>query len=380
VTPIPPWLALGLVACSGPHFADPNRIFDVDAWTRAGDAASAPDADATPAAGDVPAPAGDRAAPDGAADAAEETDGPGCAACYTDQYCLDGRCFTKPEPVDPAFPACARPPCLNVLNNCPIPLWTHAIGTVPLDDGLVRRLEPGQRFQYPGLPLFGGGRLYAYYKEPENKQDRARLVSDYNQFVELTVDTDGTGAFAQNYNISYVDYASLPVWVKAEGASCRDTRCGMPFEQWTAMLQRCPTELGNVHQVLGTCTGSYGHCVAGDHDDTRPYCRKMRDAHGFPGSAVYGGVFPDHPATDVAFWDQVAAWNRGTTTGDTDDSRYYRTEPFNDYARFIHRELACLNVYAFSTDDHQDKAGFVRCVSPVLNVVWCPYDRGGLVP
>src|SRR5262245_58397626 len=72
-------------------------------------------------------------------------------------------------PAPPAFAACTRPPCLNVRNNCPIPLWTHAVATVPLDDGQVRRLDPGAQFQYAALPEFGGGRLYAYYKEPDSK-------------------------------------------------------------------------------------------------------------------------------------------------------------------------------------------------------------------
>jgi hypothetical protein len=100
----------------------------------------------------------------------------------------------------------------------------------------------------------------------------------------------------------------------------------------------------------------------------------MRDTYGFPGSAIYGGVFPDHPATDVAFWDAVAAWNRGTTAGDPNDANYYQRQPYNGYAAWVHRDLGCARVYAFSTDDHQDKAGFVRCVSPQLSVVWCPYS------
>jgi hypothetical protein len=324
-----PWLVLSLAACNnGPTFVT------------------------------LPVPHRDGAVEVGA-DGAAEADGPGEA------------------PGQPAFAACARPPCINVLNDCPIPLWTHAIATVPLDDGQVRRLEPGQQFQYAALPRFGGGRLYAYYKEPERKQDRVRLVSDHNQFVEMTVDTDGTGALVQNYNISYVDYAALPVLMKAQGA-CRETRCARPFADWLAMQQRCPTELRNEDNGLATCTGSYGYCL-GANDEAQPDCRKMREAHGVPGSAVYGGTFPDHPATDVAFWDGVAAWNRGTSAGDADDGRYYQREPFNHYARWIHRDLGCLGVYAFSTDDHQDKAGFVRCASPVLDVVWCPHDRA-LVP
>lgn len=314
-----------------------------------------------------PADAGSDAAAAGTPPDAGEAD---------DAAAADGTSDTPPATPAPTFPACDRPPCINVLNNCPVPLWTHAIGTVPLDDGLVRRLWPGERFQYAGLPLFGGGRLYAYYKEPAVKQDRVRLVADYNQFVEMTVDTDTAGTLHQNYNISYVDYAALPVWMQARGDGCRATTCGLSLADWTARLARCPTELRDREGTLATCLGSYGYCISGDRDQSLPYCRKMHDAHGFPGSAIYGGVFPDHPATDVAFWDRVAAWNRGAAPGDADDSHYYLAEPFNHYARWIHRELGCRQVYAFSTDDHQDQAGFVRCPALVLDVVWCPGDEG----
>jgi hypothetical protein len=264
-----------------------------------------------------------------------------------------------------------------VYNRCPVPLWTHAVSEVAIDDGQVRRLGPGEAWRYEGLPSFGGGRLYAYYEEPSVLQDRVRLVSDKNQFVEMTIDTDAaSGAWAQNYNVSYVDYAALPVSMRASGAACAETRCGAPFDAWVAALAGCPTDLRNTSGRIATCMGSYNYCITPDgtatYDTTKTYCTKMSQAHGYPGSAIYGGTFPDHPATEVAFWDGVAAWNRGTVAGDADDSHYYMAEPFNAYARWIHRELGCSNVYAFSTDDHQDKAGFVRCVAPELDVIWCP--------
>src|SRR5207248_7743859 len=124
------------------------------------------------------------------------------------------------------------------------------------------------------------------------------------------------------YNVSYVDYLALPVLMKAAGA-CADTRCGARFEDWVAKLGSCPTDLRNQYQGLATCTASYNYCITPDgaasNDTTRPYCTKMRDAHGFAGSAIYGGSFPGHPAEDVAFWDSVAAWNRGAAPGDADD-------------------------------------------------------------
>jgi len=253
------------------------------------------------------------------------------------------------------------------------------VATVAIDEGMVRMLVPGDKWQYAALPALGGGRLYAYYREPAVQHDATRLVSDFNQFVEMTIDKDAaTGRWAQNYNISYVDYASLPVLMKASGSNCGETKCGARFPDWLLELKRCPTDLRNAYQDIATCTGSFNYCMTADgsatYDTSRTYCTKMQEAHGFSGSSIYGGYFPDHPATDVSFWDGVAAWNRGTLAGDANDDHYYVTPPYNDYARWIHQELGCSNVYAFSTDDHQDKAGFVRCVAPELNVVWCPYE------
>jgi Beta-1,3-glucanase len=335
-----------------------------------------PDGTNIPGGQSVPGLGGGSAATD-AAVPVEDAATAACT-CSAQEICIDGQCRARGTVVEPPFAACTNPPCINVLNNCPIPLWTHAVGTVPIDDGNVRPLGPGESFQYTGLREFGGGRLYAYYKEPEIKQDRTRLVSDFNQFVEMTVDRDHAGRFAQNYNISYVDYLSLPVLMKGSSPSCAPTHCGFRFQDWTQALKACPTELRYQHGAIATCMASYNYCLTpdpsgtGSYDTTREYCRKMQQAHGLSGSAIYGGTFPDRPATDVAFWDQVAAWNRGTVAGDADDNNYYKKEPFNHYAGWVHNQLGCARVYAFSTDDHQDKAGFVRCTADELNVVWCP--------
>ena len=319
---------------------------------------------------DAARPAPDAASPDLAPAAA--------CPCAADQICVNAQCKDRGKIIEPRFDTCTSPPCINVLNNCAVPLWTHAIATVPIDDGLVRKLAPGESHRYTALPAFGGGRLYAYYKEPAIKQDRERLVSDYNQFVEMTIDRDGNGRWAQNYNISYVDYIALPVLMKATGTSCQPTHCGFRYDDWVQKLKECPTDLRNQNGDLATCTASYNYCITPEaagpasYDTTKDYCTKMQAAHGATGSAVYGGTFPQHPASDVAFWDQAAAWNRGTFAGDGDESHYYKQEPFNHYAAWVHDRLGCPRVYAFSTDDHQDKAGFVRCTADELSVVWCP--------
>jgi hypothetical protein len=317
----------------------------------------------------------------GAADGSDAGDGLACR-CAVTQICVAGECRDKGTIATPTPPACVNPPCMNVYNNCPITLWTHAVGSVPIDDGNVRELEPRTQYQYSGLPTFGGGRLYAYYQQP-NALQSTTPVSFYNQYVEVSIDEDAKGVSWQNYDISYVDSVSLPVSVQAENG-CEATRCGSRFADWIAKLEECPTTLSYPANGVVTCMGSYNYCIThsgtSTNDDTQPYCTKMHVAHGYEGSEVYGGVFPGEPAQNVPFWDGVSAWNRGTTGGDTNTADYYVTEPYNDYAKMIHMDMGCRatatlqGVYAFSTDDHQNQAGFVRCASPVLDVVWCPYE------
>jgi hypothetical protein len=303
-----------------------------------------------------------------------------CNACTLGEICLDGACKPKGNPTPVTLLACAAAPCINVYNNCPIPLYIHPVtdGTVIIDQGRISPLATGKQVQYGALPRIDGGRIYAYYQQPPVLSSPVMAASPLNQFIEMTVTFDAANVPAQNYNISYVDYTALPVSVQATGG-CTATICGARFDDWKRKLLDCPTELKNPYNGIGTCMGSYNYCIttpsggAARRDTTSEYCTKMQAAYGYPGSNIYGGVFPEHGAEDVAFWDQIAAYNRGTFAGNANWNDYYLKQPYNDYARWVHRELGC-RAYAFSTDDHQNNSGFVRCISPQLDVVFCPYD------
>lgn len=364
-------LVMGAVVCAG---CDESILRGIDRTDAGPDAGVDAGLDAGFDAGsDAGVDAGPLVQPDAGALSA--------CPCPSTQICVAQQCRDKGPLATPTFPACTDPPCMNVYNNCPMTLWTHAISTIPIDDGTVRELPPNAQFQYAGYGPFGGGRIYAYYQQPSVLQNTSAPVSPYNQFIEMTI-TSGpavSGGWTQNYDISYVDFLTLPVSVQAE-SGCPATICGGQFADWSEKLQECPTALLNVANGVGTCAGSYNYCITPDgtttYDDVMSYCSKMQVAHGYPGSDVYGGVFPSEPSSNVGFWDGVAAWNRGTLAGDADAGDYYQTEPYNDYARMIHVDLNCL-VYAFSTDDHQNQSGFTQCSSPVLDVVWCPYQEVG---
>jgi hypothetical protein len=267
----------------------------------------------------------------------------------------------------------------------------HPLGSAPVDNGTVRKMEIGATLQYSAVPQTGGGRIYAYYEEPTVLQDLKQAVSPFNQFVEMTIDKDGQGNWAQNYNISYVDHISMPVSMVAvpRTGTCGVTECRATFDQ---IVKGCPTEVRNVYNGIGQCMGSYNYCITQDptatsdsggpatYDQTKEYCSKMikpaDPTNGIPnvvrGSMIYGGIFMPPYAPNWTYWEKVAGFNRGTFGGDANDADYYKTEPYNHYAAWIHVTLGCARVYAFSTDDHQSKSGFVRCSSDELRITWCP--------
>ena len=123
--------------------------------------------------------------------------------------------------------------------------------------------------------------------------------------------------------------------MKAAGATCAETRCAAPASAtWTAAsaVPHGAAQPARAWAPARAPTTTASRPTAPGRRQHPDYCRKMQDAHGFAGSAIYGGYFPGHPAADVAFWDGVAAWNRGTVPGDANDDHYYRNEPYNHYA------------------------------------------------
>lgn len=311
---------------------------------------------------------------------------------------------------------------IRVINQCPFPIWSHGYALSPganLHDGVPEKLEQGDSVIYADIPLpIQGGRIYGYYKEPPaGATSLTSPVSQYNQFIEYTID-DGT-----NINVSYVDRASLPVSVEhfGDGVSCTPTASLMHSTDWFDHLDSCPTQLNyfNPDIGIGTCQSSYNFCEIPSNENL-PYCTKMEAAYGeqlrdllyedclnFQGlpegqcadlrekvtvdsKSIYGGVFLYNgsnwqvPAENVLFWDWIAAFNRGTVAAEPDSAEYYLgpefengewVKPYNEFAKWVHRDIPA-EIYAFSTDDHQDHSGFQRCVGGTdIVVTWCPVDN-----
>lgn len=296
---------------------------------------------------------------------------------------------TGPDPDDPAL-GCAVEPCFNVINRCDFPIWVHAKN----NDGVIlqpdlAQLAPAQWQQYPVPAEWPAGRINAYYADP------MQAPNDFDK-VEVTV----TGGI-MNYNITYVDYVSLPSEMRAVGPECQpngdfDPKIGC-YVPRAELLAGCPDGL------LGgeRCLSASLFCADGNNK-ANPYCHALDaeiaecvaqhpDTCGFAGKLgngtpeVYGcaGYFDSQPPNCMPASENChlegnkwcAALNRGTlgAPDDPDPTKHYTNTPYNTYAKWVHD--TCPGIYAFAYDDYPanaNESGFRACKAPRLDVVFCP--------
>ena len=280
---------------------------------------------------------------------------------------------------------------LVIANDCPITLWIHFTETpytAPINGAAAQKLLPNDTLVYDSVPNFGSGRCWAYYHDPGAKTSQGAPLIPENGFVEMTVSGGPTGV--QNYNISFVDYATLPVKVVGGCSSCIPTIVPVTFAEWKyQLLHGCPTQLNFFDSTLGIgiCLGSYDYCVQPGYDTGNIYCNKMWLGHHHHGTEVYGGSL--NPGSPQSLFDSIAAWQRGTFYQDADSADYWKkpeqdslgnwVNPYNIYAKWIHKTMNS-QVYAFANDDHQNQSGFQACPNSCghgeLDITWCPCENG----
>ncbi len=318
----------------------------------------------------------------GAQDAGAGRDAAGDASVATDAASdVDGGAQVPPGQ------ACATPPCINVINGCPFPLWIHAVNnpggtpvTLTPDDAKIDPL--GQR-QY-GLPAsWPAARINAYWADP------TASGSDPTAFdkVELTY-----GSGTMNYNITYVDYLALPARVEAVDPACPKTstfdprvECDVPV---SSVLTGCPSGLLAGKRCLSAglyCADAANQPQAFCHalDATLAQCEQQNAAtcgmaaqlgNGTPNVYACSGYFDSQGShTDGNKW--CAALNRGMLAAPdaTDTTQYYQAPPYNAYAKWVHE--TCPGIYAFAYDDYPPGAGqsgFRSCPAARLDVTFCP--------
>ena len=277
---------------------------------------------------------------------------------------------------------------LVIANECPITLWIHFTETpysAPINGGKSQKLLPHDTLVYDSVPNFGSGRCWAYYHDPGTKTSQGAPLIPENGFVEMTVSGGPTGV--QNYNISCVDYATLPVKVVGGSPHCIPTIIPVTFKEMQYQLKHgCPTQVNFFDSTLGIgiCLGSYDYCVQPGYDTGNIYCNKMWLGHHHHGTEVYGGSL--NPGSSQQLFDSIAAWQRGTFYQDADSADYWKkpeqdstgkwVNPYNLYAKWIHKTMNA-QVYAFANDDHQNQSGFQACPNcGELDITWCPCENG----
>jgi hypothetical protein len=289
--------------------------------------------------------------------------------------------------------ACANPPCLNVVNACPFPLWIHAksnAGVVLAPDDA--KVDSGAVHQFDMPAEWPAARVNAYWVDPNGPSPQP----DSYEKVELTF-TNGT----MNYNITYVDYVALPSRMEAVGPSCQKTGTFDPavgcYVKSADLLANCPPSLVSGKRCLSA--GIY--CSDPNHqgdplchalDSTLAACESQDPGtcgvasqlgNGTPN--VYGcsGYFDSQPPncgqaskschTEGNKW--CAALNRGMLNDpeSTDTSKFYKNGPYNAYSKWVHD--TCPGIYAFAYDDYPSGAGesgFRSCKADRLDVTFCP--------
>lgn len=289
----------------------------------------------------------------------------------------------------PVGKACATPPCVNVINACPFPIWVHSVNnpaapatpvTLTPDDAEV--VSGGQQ-QYALPASWSAGRINAYWQDPNASG------SDPNAFdkVELTF-----GSGTMNYDITYVDYLALPARLEAIDPACAATstfdprvQCDLPV---ASVLSGCPAGLLADKRCLSA--GSYCSDAANQSqsfchalDSTLATCEQQNPTtcgmaaslgNGTPDVYACSGYFDSQGShTDGNEW--CAALNRGMLAAptSTDTAQYYTSPPFNAYAQWVHQ--TCPGIYAFPYDDYPSGAGqggFRSCQAARLDVTFCP--------
>ena len=196
--------------------------------------------------------------------------------------------------------------------------------------------------------------------------------------VEATLVPEGDAAIL-NYNVTYVDWLGLPVSVLGIGTGdgCQRATCDVAHSQ---VLTGCPDGLLEGQR----CVSPRSYCLNPAHD-SEPACHVLDDEIARCATTKSGCEGASGASTAEAFacsgffasspkW--CAALNRGTLDDpdSTDLSIYYKNEPYNDYAKWVHG--ICPGIYAFAYDDYPSGAqesGFHACGGGrELHVTFCP--------
>lgn len=275
----------------------------------------------------------------------------------------DARAGTPFVPDPPYMAPAHQGNLIHVQNKCSFPLWIHAVGggAVLSPDDL--KLNTGDMKDYTvndwpfaWVSAYVDGAQKTLIDRVELNLFPARLVS---------------------YKLAYIDGIGLPMDVQAigQGADCKRVGC---YATQSQIMTECPEGLLSGKRCL-----SAGNYCGDPANASKPFCHAL-DASIAKCVASVPGCQDAADATtanayrcDKAFGDKAelcAALNRGTIDNptSTDSASFYRNQPHNGYAAWIHD--ICPGLYAFPYDDARTtEDAFHACSnSTQLNITFCP--------
>eukprot|EP00485_Elphidium_margaritaceum_P012475 CAMPEP_0202688970 /NCGR_PEP_ID=MMETSP1385-20130828/4349_1 /ASSEMBLY_ACC=CAM_ASM_000861 /TAXON_ID=933848 /ORGANISM="Elphidium margaritaceum" /LENGTH=628 /DNA_ID=CAMNT_0049344041 /DNA_START=21 /DNA_END=1907 /DNA_ORIENTATION=+ len=282
---------------------------------------------------------------------------------------------------------CPYDACVSVTNFCGAPLYVQRTNidgdeNTPSSVAKIKDAEELILDISPWGSAQTGQRLYAWWSDPmTNQLDplKARDKVEINYCFTSPQDT-------MCYNPTAVDYFALPAYVGPyDDTDCPSTEhstTGFGDIRVSQVAEQCPTRFDAL-EPFGVCLSPHFLCTS---DPTNEMCSFFDDIIKV---CVNDGNCPRNITTDdvwgcanefAPFPEYCAAIHRGlyfnVTDGDTqqDFESFYKHEPFNPYAAFIHQSYA--KIYAFPYDDYQggDQSGYKQCTTNFMKVVWCPQD------
>ncbi len=259
---------------------------------------------------------------------------------------------------------------VGVRNNCGFSIWIHGEGNGGVLGPDDQELKPHGIAWYDAPRAWSAARITAYGDGPRKTElDK----------VEMTLVADPAAGEVLNYNVTYVDWLALPVEITSTGGGgdCKPVGC---YVKQADVLNGCPSGLLDGKR----CLSPRSFCLDPTHSGT-PLCNSLaaeitKCVQGKPGCAhaagattaevfACSGKFSEDPK-----W--CAALNRHMLEepDSTDKSKYYLTEPYNTYSKWVHQ--VCPGIYAFAYDDYpaaSGESGFHACTQgKELEITFCP--------
>eukprot|EP01084_Bolivina_argentea_P122021 216255_1 len=287
--------------------------------------------------------------------------------------------------------------CVEVTNNCGSTLWLQRGGidgdeAWPKDtagsEGITAITTGSSTILDISAwgSMSGGKRIYAWWQNPlENTWDPMK----YRDKVEINWESNSNTMY---YNPTGVDNFGLPVYIGPyNSADCQSgATTGFGTIKISDVATGCQSSAYEFISTppFGVCQSPRLVCYSNANN---PICSELDNVIN---DCISNGNCASGTTTPMVWgcegtMAQATKWCSAITRGvyyyirdggnEADTSQYFKTEPYNKYAAFLHQSNA--QHYAFPYDDYPstlNEGGYIQCNGlRYMKVQFCPADAGG---